>query len=157
MKRLALFQSPGEILWGSNEQIHCEGPRNFEANSHRLIVLIPARHHDEDIDIAVGVRRAVGVGAEQNDFVRLVSLGDFAGELANRAHGHVGATVIALGFVGEFRSRGHAISLPSVWSWHYRGSEKGTPSDMTICLIELRPLVFPNHFDESVGTTPARA
>ena len=111
MKRLALFQSPGEIVWGSHEQIHCEGPRNLEANPHRLIVLIPAWHHDEDIDIAVGVRRAVGVGAEQNDFVRLVSLGDFAGELANRAHGHVGATVIALGFVGEFCSRGHARIL----------------------------------------------
>jgi hypothetical protein len=35
--------------------------------------------------------------------------------------------------------------------------EKGTQLDVTICLIELRPVVFPNHFDENVGTTTARA
>ena len=43
----------------------------------------------KDIHVAVGVRPAVGVRAEEDDLLRLEPLGHFAGKAADDARGYV--------------------------------------------------------------------
>src|SRR5207253_2443262 len=69
----------------------CDGQTDFE----RLIELVSRGHDDEDIDIAVGVRCTVSVGAEQDDFVRPKALGDLSSEPADDAHRNFRAAVPA--------------------------------------------------------------
>src|SRR5262249_30738245 len=54
-----------------------------------LIDLIPRRHYHQDIYVAIFVRRAVGVGAEQDDLLRMEVIGHLAGVAANDTHGYV--------------------------------------------------------------------
>ncbi len=68
---------------------------NFPADLDGLIDGIPARHDDEDVHVAVGVGRAVGAGAEENDLVGAEALGDLAGEPSNDSHRHVGPEIEA--------------------------------------------------------------
>ena len=80
-------------------------------NPERCIDLVPARHNDQDIHVAVFVGRAVSVGAEEDDLVRLEALGDIAGEFPNDAQRHIWARVIAPGLVAESGGCGHGRSL----------------------------------------------
>lgn len=45
-------------------------------NPHRLADLIACRHDHKDVHVAVLVRLAVGIGAEQDNAVRMKLLGD---------------------------------------------------------------------------------
>jgi len=60
------------------------------------IQLVPRLHYHQDVHIAVFVRRAVGMRAEQDDLLGLKSLGNLARETADHAHRDVSATVPAL-------------------------------------------------------------
>jgi hypothetical protein len=62
-----------------------------------LIELIATSHHDEDIDIAIGVRLAVGVRAEEDDLFGVEKLGDFACEAMDGRLRHLRAAVPAVG------------------------------------------------------------
>jgi hypothetical protein len=57
-----------------------------QRNLHRFIDLIPGRHDDHDVHVALRVRRAVGVGAKQDDLLRPEALGDLPRVPADRAH-----------------------------------------------------------------------
>jgi hypothetical protein len=45
-------------------------------DSHGLIVLIPGGHDYEEIDVALGMGPAIGMGSEQDDLVGMEVLGD---------------------------------------------------------------------------------
>ena len=114
MKRIPLRQPPFHLPRCADKQIQRKRRRDLPAYPHGLAVLVPRRHDDQDVHIAVGVRRAVGVGAEQNDLVGVEALDDLAREAADQAHGDVGPTIPARG-----RSRrrgaafgGHALIVP---------------------------------------------
>ena len=55
-----------------------------QADTYGLIDHIVGRHDDEQIDIALVVRRAVGIGAEEDDLLRMEALGDLAREAPDR-------------------------------------------------------------------------
>jgi hypothetical protein len=40
-------------------------------NAHRLLDLVPCRHHHEQIPVAIRRGITVGIGAEEYDFVRV--------------------------------------------------------------------------------------
>src|SRR5262245_55656246 len=79
-KPVSFFQSPLQCFGRANQEIHREGRLDRQANPYSLVDLIPRRHHYEDIDVAVGVRLAVGVGAEEDDLLGAESLGYVAGK-----------------------------------------------------------------------------
>ena len=54
-----------------------------QTDLHGLVELIPARHDDEDIHIAVRVWLPIGVRAEQDNLVGVELLSDLAGKAAN--------------------------------------------------------------------------
>jgi hypothetical protein len=64
-------------------------------NLKRLIKLIAAWHDHEDIHITIGVRPAVGMGAEKNYLFRLEALGHVAGEATYDPLGYVGTPIPA--------------------------------------------------------------
>ena len=80
-------------------------------DSQRLVYLVPCRHDDKDIHVAIGVRRAVGMGSEQDYLVRLKDFGDLPGESANQPHGDIGAAVPAgrRGLQNSTSLGGHAV------------------------------------------------
>jgi hypothetical protein len=92
-KALALCQPPLQVSRLEDVQIQRELRRHLAPNLKRLIEFVPARHDDQDIHIAIGVRRAVGVGAEQDDLVRLKALRHLAGEAANHTCGDIGSVI----------------------------------------------------------------
>ena len=73
-----LFQPPLHISRLENDQIHRELCGHLAADLERLIELVARRHDDQDIHVAVGVRRAVGERAEEDDPVRPEALRDGA-------------------------------------------------------------------------------
>ena len=52
-------------------------------NLRRLVELIAAAHNDQDVHVAVGMRRAVGMRAKQDDLVGLKLPGDLPRESAD--------------------------------------------------------------------------
>jgi hypothetical protein len=54
-----------------------------QANPHSLVDLIGGRHDDQQVHIAFGIRLAIGIGAEEDDLVRLKPFGDLASQAAN--------------------------------------------------------------------------
>src|SRR5262249_17991075 len=60
-----------------------------------LIKLVAGGHDHEDIHVAVGVRPAVGLRAEEDDLVGPELLGHLTGEAADDAHGDARAAVPA--------------------------------------------------------------
>lgn len=97
MKQVAFRETPFHTGWSADEEIHRKPRRHCAANFEPLIDLVPCGHDDQDIDVAVGVRRAVSVRAEQDDFVGLEALGNLAREAADHAHGNVGPAIPAGG------------------------------------------------------------
>jgi hypothetical protein len=77
-----------------------------------LIDRVLGPHDNEQIDVALLMRFPVGVGAKENDFVRLKALGDAARETANRGQGNVGRGVtVRLHVSGGRLFFGHAVIL----------------------------------------------
>ena len=89
-----------------------DGTTDFE----RHIALIPTRHHHQNIDVAIFMRRPVGVGAEEDDLFRVEMLSDLAGEFANDSQGDIRAAIPAMRLLDGFRLGSHVSSL------HRRGS-----------------------------------
>jgi hypothetical protein len=87
-----------------DDQVHGEARWHFTADFEGLIDRVPCRHDDQEIDVAVGVRRAVRVGAKQNDLVRPEPPGDLTSVTADDAHGDSGPAIPA----GKLRVDGRA-------------------------------------------------
>jgi hypothetical protein len=64
MERLPLFESPSYVVWRANNNVQRKRRSERVVYLKRLIELIAARHNDEDINVAIGVRFPVGVRAE---------------------------------------------------------------------------------------------
>jgi hypothetical protein len=60
-----------------------------------LVDLVTGRHDDENIHIAIGVRDAIGMGAEQDDLVGMKLFRHLPGKTANDAQGHVSPAIPA--------------------------------------------------------------
>jgi hypothetical protein len=96
MEEFPLCESPLDFTWLSHEEIHREGRRRRHPDFERLVVLVAARHDDEDVHVAVRVRHPVGIGAEQDDLVRVETLSDLARKPADHTHGNIGAAIPAV-------------------------------------------------------------
>src|SRR5579884_368749 len=80
-----LFPQPTLDMLGCHDnQVEGERPLEGQIDPHRLADLVPGRHDDEQVHVALGVGRAVGVGAEQDDLVRAEALGDLPREAPDR-------------------------------------------------------------------------
>jgi hypothetical protein len=113
------FQPPFHISRFENDQIHRETSGNITPDLERLIDLVACGHYDQDVDIAIGVGNPVGVGAEQNDLVRLEVLGDLACETADDAHGNIGAAIPAGGpTIGSSPGLGSAVWKSPAFGFH---------------------------------------
>lgn len=95
MEQIALRETPFHRGRCTNEEIHRELPGHLASNLERQIDLIPGRHDDQEVNVAVGMRSAVGVRAEQDDLVWLEVLGDLACETSDDAHGNIRPTIPA--------------------------------------------------------------
>ena len=67
----------------SNENVQRKRSVDGHADLDRLIELIAARHDDENIDVAVRVRPAVGMRTKQDDFLGIKPLRQLTGEAAD--------------------------------------------------------------------------
>jgi hypothetical protein len=92
-----------------NDQVHRKVRWNREANLERLVELIARRHHHQDVDVAIGVRGAVGMGAEQNDLVRTKLVCNSTGEAPDDRRGHVSAVIPAFGLGCRWTFARHAL------------------------------------------------
>ena len=81
----------------SNENVQRKRSVDGDADLDCLIELIAARHDDEDVDVAVGSRRAIRVRTEQNDFLRLKPLGHLPREASNGRLGNLRPAIPAAG------------------------------------------------------------
>jgi hypothetical protein len=63
-----------------------------------LVKLVPGRHDDENIDVAVGVWPAIGIGTEEDDLVRPKPLGDLPSKSPDHRHRDIGAAIPPGGF-----------------------------------------------------------
>lgn len=79
----------------TNNDVQREWHRDRHSDFERLIQLIAGRHDHQDIDVAVGVRRAVGMRAEEDDLLRMEPLGDLAGEASDDRFGNIRAAIPA--------------------------------------------------------------
>jgi hypothetical protein len=77
-------QTTLNLLWRPYDQVEHKRPFKRSDNSERRRTNVTRRHDDEQIDVAFLVRRAVGVGAEQNDSLRLKFLRDPTCEALDR-------------------------------------------------------------------------
>ena len=64
-------------------------------------MLVSSRHDHQNVDIAVLVRRAIGMGTEQDDLVRAKLLGNLAREGTDQAERNVRTEIEFLGIVGN--------------------------------------------------------
>jgi hypothetical protein len=82
-KGLAFAEAPGDLSRLANQQIGGEWGGDFEGDPGRLIQLVAARPDDQEVCVAVGVRRSVGMGTEEDDLVGLKPAHHLLGEPAN--------------------------------------------------------------------------
>lgn len=86
MEGIPFGNSPLQLVGRTNKDIEREGGQECRMDLMRLVELVFGRHDDEDIHIAVSVRRSVRVRSKQDDFLRMKSLSNLAGEpLDNRS------------------------------------------------------------------------
>jgi hypothetical protein len=79
-KPVPFFHPPTKILWRPHKNVQRKGTVNSAGYSARFADLIPGRHNDEQIHIAVLVWFPVGIRSEQDDFVGLEFIRDFPGQ-----------------------------------------------------------------------------
>jgi hypothetical protein len=65
-----------DLVGRSDVKVERERPLEREVNPDSLIDRISRRHDDQQIDVALLVRRAVSVGAEQDDLLRMEAFGE---------------------------------------------------------------------------------
>jgi hypothetical protein len=86
---LRVFQTLLDLVGCSHVNIEREGALKRAIDADGLIDGIARRHDDHQIDVALRVRRAVGIGAKEDDLVRLKPLGNLAREAADRRQRNV--------------------------------------------------------------------
>jgi hypothetical protein len=94
---VALGQPAAQPSGRSHNQV--EGENGIECQGHacRLVKFIPGLHHDQEVHIAVRVRCAMGVRAEQNDLIWVVALDYLPREAANSRHRDVWRPIAIVG------------------------------------------------------------
>jgi hypothetical protein len=73
---IVFAQATLDLLGRPNDQIERKGPLECSINPDGLVDHVVGWHDDQQIDVALDVRRAVSVGAEQEDLLRPEALGD---------------------------------------------------------------------------------
>ena len=96
MERLPFAQAPFQIRRRAHDQVHRERRRHRQSNADRLIMLVARRHNNQDIDIAIRVRRAISIRTKQNDLVRSKLRSDPAREAADHLERYIRPTVASL-------------------------------------------------------------
>src|SRR5262249_34482078 len=86
---IALLQTLLDLVGCSDMDVERERTLECQIDADRLINGITGWHDDQQIDVALGVRLAIGVGAKQNDFVGMEVFGNFANKAPNRREGDV--------------------------------------------------------------------
>ena len=113
-----------QVLRGSHNQAQRKRGGDRPANANGLRVLMPGRHDDQNVHVAVRVRRPVRMRAEEDDLLRMEALGDLAREPANDAHRDIRSPKPA----GRRRVEGcvafvrHNVILPRA-GWSAKGIE----------------------------------
>jgi len=79
------------------DEVERKGGIERAVDSQRLVYLVPCRHDNKDIHIAIGVRVTVCMGSEQDYHVRPKELGELPGESANQPHRDICAAIPAGG------------------------------------------------------------
>ena len=74
---ISFLQPPTKILRSPHKNVQRKRTVHGAGNPARFADLIPSRHYDEQIDIAVPVRFSVSIRSEQDDFVGLEFVGNF--------------------------------------------------------------------------------
>lgn len=90
VKRFPFLKPPAKVSGSSHDEVHRKRSGKPPANPHGLIVLVACVHHHEQIDVAVGGWRSVGVRAKQDDLIGIELLGDFSRVAADRVQSHIG-------------------------------------------------------------------
>jgi hypothetical protein len=93
VESILLVQSRLQVFRRADNQIHCKWGRGLHSNLYRLIVLIASGHHNQDINVAISMGLAVGVGTKQNDLFRSEPLGDRASVSAYHRLRNIGAPI----------------------------------------------------------------
>jgi hypothetical protein len=86
-------QTPTHVMRCTNNNIQGKWRIDCQADLHCLIELIATRHDDENINIAVSMRLAVGVRSEQKNLVGAKLLHDVARKATNYRLRDVGAAI----------------------------------------------------------------
>ena len=94
-KRIALREAPAGGLGRADDDVQRKRRVDVEADAAGLIELISSRHDDQNVDVAVVMRRAVSMRSEQNDLVGLKTLCDLAREVLDHGNRNIRATVVA--------------------------------------------------------------
>src|SRR5207248_1093545 len=79
-KPIVLPQSTLDLFRGAHDQVQRESPLERPKDTNGLRVTVAGRHNHQQIDVALVVRRPVGIRAEEDDLLRLEALGDLARE-----------------------------------------------------------------------------
>jgi hypothetical protein len=82
-------------VWRAHDEIEWKRRLASELNLDCLVELIAGTHDDKNVDVAIGVRCAIGMGSEQDDLVGMKAFDNTSREGTNDSHGHVGTTVPA--------------------------------------------------------------
>ena len=76
------------VVGRANDNVERKGGIDCQAYFCRLIELISRRHYDQDIHIAIFMRRAISVRSKEHDPFRLESLSELSSELAYHTPWH---------------------------------------------------------------------
>jgi hypothetical protein len=134
-ERVSFRQPPFHVVWGAHDDVQRKRWIAGKLDLDGLIELVPGRHDNQDVHVAVAMRLPVGAGAEQNDLVWLEALGYLAGEPANHNQGNIHAAIPAgwRGIQLDVCFVGHKVILQENFF------KKG--------------VLFPNYLPESSGST----
>jgi hypothetical protein len=75
---------PIDLPWRADHEVQFERFLERAGNPDCLFDHVSGRHDHQEVDIALGVRPAIGVGAEEDDLLRMEPLGNPPGEAADR-------------------------------------------------------------------------
>src|SRR5437899_2033206 len=78
-KPVAFFQSPLQVLRCTDNDVKRGRRIDCVPNADGLVDFVASRHHHQEIDVTVGVRPPVSVGAEEDDPIWPEAFGDLLG------------------------------------------------------------------------------
>lgn len=122
-ERIAFLQPPGEFPRCAHDQIHRKRHRDGEANFDSLVNGIAGRHDYEHVDVAIGVRRTIGVRAKKYNLVRVESFGNLPREAADGTNRNLGPAIPAFGLDRDLDTTlaAHVIIMTSKYrTYHTR-------------------------------------